>query len=123
MVAFNRTVWRAARGDGGDLAELRNAHLVYSRKGKTGGYALSKPASDITVGQIVRVLDGPLAPLACASVTAYRPCHDCSDETICAVRLMMQEARDALANVLDHRSLAQMRDAALSPVRALERLL
>ena len=91
------------------LSELRNARLVFSKKGKAGGYALAMPAGEIRVGQIVRVLDGPLAPIACASVTAYRPCDDCADEKLCAVRLMMQEARDALANVLDHRTLAQMR--------------
>ncbi len=91
------------------LAELRNAGLVYSRKGKTGGYALAKPAEDIRVGHIIRVLDGPLAPIACASVTAYRPCDDCQDMQLCAVRLMMQEARDALSKVLDSKSLAEMR--------------
>jgi Rrf2 family protein len=91
------------------LAELRHAGLVYSRKGKAGGYALAKPAGEIKVGHIIRVLDGPLAPLACASVTAYRPCEDCQDERLCAVRLMMQQARDALSNVLDSRSLAEMR--------------
>ena len=91
------------------LAELRNAHLVFSKKGKTGGYALAKPAGDIRVGHIVRVLDGPLAPIACASVTAFRPCDDCDDHGLCAVRLVMQEARDALANVLDNRTLADMR--------------
>jgi len=91
------------------LAELRNARLVYSKKGKMGGYALAQPAANIRIGHIVRVLDGPLAPIACASVTAYRPCSDCGDEKICTVRLMMQEARDALSAVLDQRTLAQMR--------------
>ena len=91
------------------LAELRHAGLVYSRKGKAGGYALAKSPGEIKVGHIIRVLDGPLAPLACASVTAYRPCEDCQDERLCTVRLMMQEARDALSSVLDNRSLAEMR--------------
>ena len=91
------------------LAELRNAHLVFSKKGKLGGYALAKPASEIRVGHIIRVLDGPLAPFPCASVTAYRPCPDCGDEKLCTVRIIMHEARDALADVLDNRSLAQMR--------------
>jgi Rrf2 family protein len=92
------------------LAELRHAGLVYSRKGKSGGYALAKLASEIKVGHIIRVLDGPLAPIACASVTAYRPCEDCADEQVCSVRIIMQQARDALSNVLDHRTLAEMRE-------------
>ncbi len=88
---------------------LANAGLVYSKKGKAGGYALAKPAGSISVGQIVRVLDGPLAPIQCSSVTAYRPCGDCGDEKSCAVRLIMVEARNALSAVLDSRSLAEMR--------------
>ena len=59
------------------LTELRHAGLVYSKKGKGGGYALARPAHEIRVGAIVRALDGPLAPLPCASVTAFRPCDDC----------------------------------------------
>ncbi len=95
------------------LTELRRAGLVYSKKGKGGGYALARPAGDIKVGAIVRALDGPLAPIPCASVTAFRPCGDCGDFTACAVRLMMIEARNAIANVLDHRSLAEMRALAV----------
>ncbi len=91
------------------LSELRNAELVYSKKGKGGGYALAKPAHEISVGHIIRVLDGPLAPIQCASVGAYRPCDDCSPDRKCAVRLMMLEARNALSRVLDNRSLAEMR--------------
>ncbi len=93
------------------LSELRNAGLVFSKKGKGGGYALAQPAHKISVGQIVRVLDGPLAPIQCASVTAYRPCDDCGDEKACAVRLMMVKARNAIADVLDNHSLADMRVA------------
>ncbi|MCW2314839.1 transcriptional regulator, BadM/Rrf2 family [Rhodoblastus acidophilus] len=91
------------------LSELRNAGLVFSKKGKGGGYALAQPAHKISVGQIVRVLDGPLAPIQCASVTAYRPCDDCGDEKGCAVRLMMVKARNAIAEVLDSHTLADMR--------------
>ena len=90
------------------LSELRNAGLAFSKKGKFGGYQLAKPARQIKVGQIIRTLDGPLAPLACASVTAYRPCDDCGNEKYCAVRLMMMEAREALSKVFDNRTLAQM---------------
>jgi Rrf2 family protein len=91
------------------LSELRNAGLVFSKKGKGGGYALARSAHEISVGQIVRVLDGPLAPIQCASVTAYRRCDDCSDEKACTVRLIMVKARNAIADVLDHHSLADMR--------------
>jgi Rrf2 family protein len=91
------------------LTELRRAGFVYSKKGKGGGYALARPAHEIRVGAIVRALDGPLAPIPCASVTAFRPCDDCSDLKICAVRLIMMEARNAIANVLDNRTLAEMR--------------
>ena len=91
------------------LTELRHAGFVYSKKGKGGGYALARPAHEIRVGAIVRTLDGPLAPFPCASVTAYRPCADCGDLRTCAVRQVMAEARNAIAAVLDNRTLAEMR--------------
>jgi Rrf2 family protein len=91
------------------LGELRNAGFVQSKKGKGGGYVLARPAHEIRVGHVIRVLDGPLAPLSCASRTSYRRCDDCGDERRCAVRLMMLEARNALATVLDNRTLAEMR--------------
>lgn len=93
------------------LGELRNAGFVNSRKGKGGGYRLARPATEINVGQIVRVLDGPLAPISCASRTRYEPCEDC-DEITCQVRQVMLEVRQAIADVLDHRTLAEMRDLA-----------
>src|ERR1700677_1081131 len=91
------------------LTELRHAGLVYSQKGKGGGHALTRPAHEIRVGATVRPLDGPLAPLPCASVTAFRPCDDCGDLKSCSVRLIMVEARNAIANVLDRCTLAEMR--------------
>ena len=91
------------------LTELRHAGLVYSKKGRGGGYALARPAHEIRVGAIVRALDGPLAPIPCASVTAFRPCEDCADLNTCAVRLIMVDARNAIANVLDNRTLAELR--------------
>ncbi len=93
------------------LGELRNAGFVQSRKGKDGGYRLAKPAAEIKIGHVVRVLDGPLAPIPCASRTQYQKCEDCNEET-CQVRHMMLEVRQAIAAVLDNRSLAAMRDAA-----------
>ena len=91
------------------LAELRLGGFVSAKKGKGGGYALAKPAHAISVGAIVRTLDGPLAPIPCASVTAFRPCADCSDLDACPVRLIMVEARNAIATVLDRRTLAELR--------------
>jgi Rrf2 family protein len=99
------------------LTELRHAGLVYSKKGKGGGYALARPAQEIKIGAIVRALDGPLAPIPCASVTAFRACEDCNDLRSCPVRLIMVSARNAIANVLDNLSLAEMRG--LSPTSGL----
>ena len=90
------------------LTDLRHAGLVYSKKGKGGGYALARSANEIQVGAIVRALDGPLAPIPCASVTAFRPCDDCADLSTCPVRLIMTEARNAIANVLDKCTLAEL---------------
>jgi len=90
------------------LGELRNAGFVHSRKGKAGGYALARPADEIMIGHVVRVLDGPLAPIPCASKTRYQPCSDCDEQT-CNVRHLMLEVRNAIANVLDNTSLTQMR--------------
>lgn len=91
------------------LGELRNAGIVQSRKGKGGGYRLARPAEEVKVGAIVRVLDGPLAPIPCASHTRYEACDDCDVET-CQVRHMMLDVRNAIAEVLDKTTLAQMRD-------------
>jgi Rrf2 family protein len=90
------------------LTELRNAGFVQSRKGKLGGYMLARPAENIQIGHVVRVLDGPLAPFPCASRTRYVPCEDC-DVATCQVRHMMLDVRNAIADVLDQTSLAQMR--------------
>ncbi|MBI5162589.1 MAG: Rrf2 family transcriptional regulator [Magnetospirillum sp.] len=90
------------------LLELKLAGLLASKKGKGGGYALARPAARIMVGEIIRVLDGPLAPVPCVSRTAYRRCDDCRSEADCAVRAVMQEVRDALSAILDHTSLASM---------------
>lgn len=92
------------------LGELRNAGFVVTRKGRNGGYMLARPADQVMVGHVLRVLEGPLAPIPCASRTAYIPCQDCRDETSCAVRLTMLEVREAITTVLDSRSLADLRD-------------
>jgi Rrf2 family protein len=89
------------------LLELRRHKLVDSRRGKKGGYLLGRPAKSITIGEVVRIVDGPLAPIPCASVTAYRPCADCDDVRSCAVRRMMRRVRDAASEILDNTTLAE----------------
>lgn len=91
------------------LAELRNAGVVRSKKGRGGGYTLARPANEIKIGQIVRTLDGPLAPIRCASPNYYERCLDCEIEKHCPVHLLMFEVRNAMARILDNRSLAEFR--------------
>jgi Rrf2 family protein len=90
------------------LGELRNAGIVHSRKGPGGGYRLARAPAEIKIGRVIRAIDGPLAPIACASRTAYQPCRDCKDIKACTVRLTMTKVRDAMADVLDRVSLADM---------------
>ncbi len=99
------------------LVDLREAGFVQSRRGQQGGHALARAAEDIRIGDVIRAIDGPLAPVRCASVTAYEPCRDCPDPDACALRALMRETRDALSRVLDGRSLREFADAdaALSP--------
>lgn len=90
------------------LLEMRNAGLLRSKKGPGGGYALSKPASEIFIGQAIRVLDGPLAPIRCASKTAFEPCDDCDHPEDCQIRAAMTDVRDAIANILDGMTLDEL---------------
>ena len=92
------------------LLGLRNNGILQSRKGKGGGYRLARDPADIYLGQIVRMFDGPLAPVPCASQTAYVRCADCLNEAECGVRLAMKEVRDATARILDGTSLAALHD-------------
>ncbi len=89
------------------LLELRNAGILRSKKGPNGGYSLSKMPSEIMIGQVIRTLDGPLAPIRCASRTAFEACDDCDDPETCQVRLSMTDVRDAIATILDNMTLAQ----------------
>jgi Rrf2 family protein len=95
------------------LGELRVAGIVRSKKGKGGGYMLARDPNQITVGNAIRVLDGPLAPIACASRTAYQPCQDCPNIPGCTVRLLMQKVRDISSNLLDNTSVEEMRQAGM----------
>lgn len=91
------------------LGELRNAGLVRSKKGRGGGYVLARGAHQIMVGEIVRALDGPIAPIRCVSKNYYERCSDCSNEETCEVYLIMSQVRRAISDILDKRSLADMR--------------
>jgi Rrf2 family protein len=92
------------------LGDLRNAGIVHSKKGPGGGYMLARAPSEIRIGHVIRTLDGPLAPIACASRSAYQPCRDCDDVKTCTVRLTMARVRDAMSEVLDRLSVADMAD-------------
>ena len=91
------------------LLGLKNQGILQSRKGKGGGYLLARDPADIYLGQIVRMFDGPLAPVPCASQTAYMACADCPEEAVCGVHLAMKAVRDATAKVLDGTSIASLR--------------
>lgn len=92
------------------LLTLKNNGILQSRKGKGGGYYLGKSPKDISLGTLVRILDGPLAPVPCVSETAYAKCTECLDEKTCGIRLVMKEVRDAIADILDGTSLADVLD-------------
>lgn len=90
------------------LLDLKRHGLVESRKGKGGGYYLLRKPEEITFGEVIRVLEGPLALVPCVSQTAYRPCVECVDEATCGVRLAMQQVRDATADILDGTTLSDI---------------
>jgi Rrf2 family protein len=90
------------------LLDLKKHGVLQSKKGKGGGYFLGKSPAEINLGDVIRLLDGPLAPLPCVSQTAYMKCQECRDETTCGIRLVMKEVRDATAEILDGTSLADM---------------
>ena|SRR5579883_73211 len=87
------------------LLLLKRHGLVESKKGKGGGYALTTPPERVTVGMVIRTIEGPLAPLPCASETAYRKCDECVDDRFCGTRMVMREVRDATAAILDNTTL------------------
>jgi len=90
------------------LLTLKNAGLLHSKMGVGGGYYLARAASEITLGQIFRVLDGPVAPIKCVSQMAYEPCG-CPDEDTCGLRMVMGDVRNAIADILDNTTLADVK--------------
>ena len=90
------------------LLDLKSHGLLESKLGRKGGYRLSRPPSSMTVGSIIRMMEGPLAPIPCASETAYRPCPECKDVEGCGTRIIMREVRNAVSDVLDRTTLADL---------------
>jgi len=89
------------------LLTLKNAGLLHSKMGIGGGYYLAKSPQEINLGQIVRVLDGPLAPIRCVSQMAYESCG-CPDERTCGLRIVMLDVRNAISEILDRTTLADV---------------
>ena len=81
-----------------------------------GGYFLAKPAREISLGQVIRLIDGPLAPISCVSVTAYERCS-CPDEDHCGLRMLMLDVRNAIARILDRYVLADVVSITLRKMR------
>lgn len=98
------------------MGDLRAAGYVDTRRGRFGGYFIAKPLGEIRMGDLVRLLDGPLAPISCASQTAYQPCS-CPDETHCGLRMLMVDVRNAISNILDRYTLANVVEVTLRKIR------
>jgi Rrf2 family protein len=98
------------------LQALKEAGIVASQRGKFGGYRLGRPAAKIFIGEVVRLIDGPLAPIGCVSQTAYEPCT-CPDETHCGLRMLMVDVRNAIADILDRYTLADVVEITLRKMR------
>jgi Rrf2 family protein len=92
------------------LLDLKNHGILQSKKGRGGGYLLLRPSREIMLGDVIRLFDGPLAPLPCVSETAFRKCDECLDETVCPTRSVLKEVRDAMAAILDKTSIADLLD-------------
>jgi len=88
------------------LLSLKGLGLVSSKKGKGGGYSLAQPPHQITLASVIRMMEGPLAPLPCASETRFRKCDECVDAETCGTRIVMREVRDAMAEILERTTLA-----------------
>ena len=98
------------------MQALKEARLVESERGKFGGYRLAKPAKKITIGEVVRLIDGPLAPIGCVSQSAYEKCT-CPDEAHCGLRMLMLDVRNAITGILDRYSLADVVGVTLRKLR------
>jgi Rrf2 family protein len=98
------------------LTQLRGAGYIETKRGKAGGYFLAKPPREISLGKVIRLIDGPLAPISCVSVTAYERCT-CPDEAHCGLRMLMLDVRNAIARILDRYVLGDVVDITLRKMR------
>ena len=89
------------------LLILKHGRIVHSHKGPQGGYYLARPPHQINLAEVVRLLDGPLAPISCVSETAYEPCG-CPNMEACGLRRVMKEVRDAVAEIMERTTLADL---------------
>ncbi|KQC01701.1 Rrf2 family transcriptional regulator [Pedobacter sp. Hv1] len=90
------------------LLDLRNAGYLYSKKGAGGGYSLNKNPEDIYLVDILRITDGPIAMLPCASIKFYHKCEECHDEVTCGIRKAFIKVRDASLQILSETSIAHI---------------
>ncbi len=97
------------------LFALRTGGFIETKRGKYGGYYLAKPMNEIRIGDIIRHIDGKLAPIACASLTAYEKCS-CPDEVHCGLRMLMIDVRNAISNILDRYTLANVVEVTLRKI-------
>jgi Rrf2 family protein len=98
------------------LMQLKAAGYLESRRGKRGGYLLARPPENISIGQVIRLIDGPLAPISCVSQTAYVRCS-CPDEEHCGLRMLMLDVRNAITNILDRYTLADVVEITVRKLR------
>jgi len=89
------------------MLTLKHSRIVHSRKGPRGGYYLARPPQEITLAEVVRTLDGPLAPVSCVSEVAYEPCG-CPDMEACGLRRVMKEVRDTVTEMMENTTLADL---------------
>jgi len=90
------------------LRELRQHGLLLAQRGRGGGYRLRKPPEEINLAEVIRALDGPLAPVPCLSKTQYERCAECKSERACGVRLVLKDLHEATANILENTTLADL---------------
>lgn len=98
------------------LMQLRTAGYIDTKRGKEGGYFLAKPAKAVSLGKVIRLIDGPLAPISCVSQTAYERCT-CPDEDHCGLRMLMLDVRNAIARILDRYALSDIVEITLRKMR------
>lgn len=90
------------------LLEMRNAGILYSKKGAGGGYNLNKAPEDIYLSQVIRLIEGPIALLPCVSLNFYRSCEECTEEHACGIRDAFIDVRNAMLNILNDTNVASL---------------